>query len=116
MALTDFASPRAHGGDSRFRRNLGELERGSASTRPHRVFRSDQTHCPARQEGDLDDASLACGTRIAFANAIPGRQFQWRLVPVIVRAGHTTRNSGGHNTIVVVPPLASVVLKNHSIS
>jgi hypothetical protein len=46
---------------------------------------------------------------------IPGRQFEWRLAPVLVRAGHTTLTSRGHNTMVVFPPLTSVVVKNHSI-
>jgi hypothetical protein len=95
---------------------LGELERGSASTRPHRVFRRDQTYRPTRQEGNLAGAGLAFGAVIAFANAIPGRQFERRLVPDLVAAGRTTRRSRGHNTMVVLGPLASVVVKNHSIS
>lgn len=96
--------------------SLGELERGSASTRPHRVFRRDQTYCPTRREGDLEDAGLACCAVVAFVKAIPGRQFECRLVPDLVPAGRTTRRSCGHNTMVVLGPLASVVVKNHSIS
>jgi hypothetical protein len=96
--------------------SLGELERGSASARPHRVFRRDQTYCSTRREGNLVDAGLACGAVTAFVNAIPGRQFERRLAPDLVPAGRTTRRSRGHNTMVVLGPLASVVVKNHSIS
>ncbi len=96
--------------------SLGKLERGSASTRPHRVFRRDQTYCPTRRQGDLEDAGLACGAVIAFVNAIPGWQFECRLAPDLVPAGRTTRRSRGHNTMVVLGPLASVVVKNHSVA
>jgi len=94
---------------------LCQLERGSASARLDRVFRRDQTYCPTRREGDLEDAGLSSGAAIEFVNAIPGRQFEWRLAAVLVRAGHTTLTSRGHNTMVVFPPLTSVVVKNHSI-
>jgi hypothetical protein len=95
---------------------LGELERASASSRLHRVFRRDQTHYPTWRESELGDAGLARSTVIAFVNAIPGRQFECRLAPVLVRAGHRGLATRGHNTMVVLPPLASVVGKNHSIS
>ena len=55
-------------------------------------------------------------TVFALVNTIPGRQFGCRLVPVFVRPGHTTHTSRGHNTMVVLPRLASGVVKNHSIS
>jgi hypothetical protein len=95
---------------------LGELERELASSRLHRVFRRKQPYCPTRREGDLGHAALACGTVIVLVNAIPGRQLECRLAPVLVRAGHTALAARGHNTMVVFPPLASVVQKNHSIS
>ena len=94
---------------------LGQLERGSASARLDRVFRRDQAYCPTRREAELEDAGLSSGTAIEFVNAISSRQFECRLAAVLVRAGHTTLTSPGHNTMVVFPPLTSVVVKNHSI-
>jgi len=66
---------------------LGQLERGSASARLDRVFRRDQAYCPTRREADFEDAGLSSGAAIEFVNVIPGRQFEWRLAPVLVRAG-----------------------------
>jgi hypothetical protein len=95
---------------------MGEWGRGSPSTHPHRVFRRDQRYSPIRLKGDLEDGGLACGTVIAFVKAIPSRRFECPLAPALVPAGHTTDRPRGHNTMVVLGPLASVVVKNHSIS
>jgi hypothetical protein len=72
---------------------------------------------PHGHRGDSRSTSdLPLGTVIAFVSAIPGRQFGCRLLPVFVRAGHSTLALHGHNTKVLFPPLASVVQKSHSIS
>ena len=47
------------------------------NTRLHRIFRRGATYGPMLPEGLLEDDGVARGTVIAFANANPGRQFEF---------------------------------------
>jgi Dyp-type peroxidase family len=62
-------------------------------TRLHRIFRRGATYGPMLPAGALDDDGVARGTVIAFANANPGRQFefvqsQWVNDGDFISAGH----------------------------